>query len=139
MVAPEMRVNPKNTLLTDSEAVRKYMQYFMQEIYRKQPGLTPEEEHLISFLGSGNDDAVLEELHKRWFSDEKRDGRSNHQGGIEKPVTLHSFPGLDSFTVAWVRHFWCDLNNLRVAAVNDYYDQRVLTRLLKPTTGLSPS
>ena len=40
----------------------------MQVIYRKQTGLTPEEEHVISFLGSGNDDAVLEELHRRKLS-----------------------------------------------------------------------
>ena len=53
------RVNPKKKLLTDPAAVRKYMQYFMQEIYKKQQGLTPEEEHVISFLRSDNDDAVL--------------------------------------------------------------------------------
>ena len=54
-------------------SVRKYMQYFMQEIYKKQHGLTPEEEHVISFLGSDNDDAVLEELNKRRLTNEKRD------------------------------------------------------------------
>ena len=42
------RVNPKKKLLTDPAAVRKYMQFFMQEIYRKQQGLTPEE-YVISF------------------------------------------------------------------------------------------
>ena len=37
------RVNPNKTLLTDPAAIRKYMQHFMQDIYRKQHGLTPEE------------------------------------------------------------------------------------------------
>ena len=42
-------VNPRKILLTDPAAVRRY---FMQEIYNKQDGLTPEEEHVISFLES---------------------------------------------------------------------------------------
>ena len=74
------RVNPKKKLLTDPAAVRKYMQFFMQEIYSKQQGLSPEEEHVISFLGSGNDDKVLEELHRRRLNDEKRDM-------LEGPIT----------------------------------------------------
>ena len=42
------RVNPKKILLTDPAAMRKYMQFFMQDIYRKQTGLTPEEKHVIA-------------------------------------------------------------------------------------------
>ena len=135
-------------MTTDPAAVRKYMQLFMQEIYRKQNGLTPEEEHFISFLGSDND-AVLEELHRRHLSDERRDA-------LEGPITkdevtnqlLHqkpnSYPGLDGFNVAWVRHFWSDLSDLCVAAVNNCSEQKELTRLMRllspdlgsPTTSL---
>jgi hypothetical protein len=49
------------------------MQYCMQEIYKKQQGLTPEEEHLISFFGSDNDEDVLEELHRRPYYKERAD------------------------------------------------------------------
>ena len=72
-------------------------------------------------MGSGNDDAVLEELHRRRLSDQKRDA-------LEGPITKdeltnqlkhhmkpNSSPGLDSFTVAWVRHFWDDLTDLCVS------------------------
>ena len=104
------------------------MQFFMQELYRKQLGLTPEEQDMISCLVSGNYDAVLEELHRIRLSDERR-------YGLEGPITKdeltnqlqhhmkpNSSPGLDGFTVAWVRHFWCDLSDLSVAAVNNCYE-----------------
>ena len=119
------RINPKKKLLTDPAAVRKYMQFFMQEIYRKQQGLTPEKEHVISFLGSDNDDAVLEELHRRGLKDEKRDllegpiTKKELTTQLKKHMKPNSSPGLDGFTVAWVRHFWDDLADLCVAAVNN--------------------
>ena len=43
----------------------------------------------------------------------------------------NSAPGLDGFTVAWVRHFWDELADLCVSAVNNCYEQEELTRLLK--------
>ena len=130
-------INPKKKLLIDPAAVRKYMQYFMQEIYKKQHGLTPEEEHVISFLGSDNDDAVLEELTKRRLTDEKRDllqgpiTKDELSTQLKKHMKPNSAPGLDGFKVAWLRHFWDDLADLCVATVNNCYEQEELTRLLK--------
>ena len=127
-------INPKKKLLIDPAAVRKYMQYFMQEIYKKQHGLTPEEEHVISFLGSDNDDAVLEELTKRRLTDEKRDllegpiTKDELSTQLKKHMKPNSAPGLDGFTVAWVRHFWDDLADLCVAAVNNCYEHCSLNR-----------
>ena len=43
----------------------------------------------------------------------------------------NSAPGLDGFTVAWIRHFWGDLADLCTAAVNKCYEEEELTRLLK--------
>jgi hypothetical protein len=109
------RINPKKKLLTYRAAVRQYMQYFMQEIYRNQPGLTPEEEHVISFLGFDNGDVVLEELHRRRLKDEKRDllegpiTKKELTRQLKKHRKPNSSPGLDGFTVAWVKHFWDDL------------------------------
>ena len=47
--------------MTDPAAVKSYIRFFIQHIYRKQTGLTPEEAHVISLLGSGDDDAVLKD------------------------------------------------------------------------------
>ena len=133
------RVNPKKILLTDPVAVRRYMRYFMQDIYNKQEGLTPEEEHVISFLGRDGDNKVLEELNRRRLS---ADERETMEGAITKKelstqllennhMKANSAPGLDGFTVAWVRHFWADLSDLCVSAVNNCYTNDELTRLLK--------
>ena len=83
---------------------------------------------MISLMGSGNDDAVLEELHRRRLSHEKRDT-------LEDPITKdeltnqlkhymkpNSSPGLDGFRFAWVRYFWDNLADLYVSAVNNCYE-----------------
>ena len=99
----------------------------MQEIYNKQDGLTPEEEHVISFLGRNEDHKVLDELNRQKLS---ADERETMEGAITKKelstqllennhMKANSAPCLDGFTVAWVRHFWGDLADLCVAAVNN--------------------
>ena len=103
------------------------MRYFMQDIYNKQEGLTPEEEHVISFLGRDEDHRVLDELNRRKLS---TDERETMEGAITKKelttqllenhhMKANSAPGLDGFKVAWVRHFLADLSDLCVSAVNN--------------------
>ena len=41
-----------------------------------------------------------------------------------------SAPGIDGFTVAWVKEFWDELSDLCVQAVNDCFDKKILTKLL---------
>ena len=72
-VSKDEAVNPRKILLTDPAAVRRYMRYFMQEIYNKQEGLTPEEEYVMSFLGRDEDHRVLDELNRRKLSTEERE------------------------------------------------------------------
>ena len=111
----------------------------MQDIYNKQEGLKPEEEHVISFLGRDGNNKVLDELNKRKLS---ADERETMEGAITKKelstqlldnhhMKANSAPGLDGFTLAWLRHFWADLSDLCVSAVNNCYDNNELTRLLK--------
>ena len=54
-------LNPKNILLTYPKDVRKRMRDFLQTIYIKQGEVTPQEEHVLSFLRGKGDDAVMEE------------------------------------------------------------------------------
>ena len=76
---------------------------------------------------------MLEELHRRRLSDEKRDilegpiTKEELTKQLRKHMKPNSSPGLD----AWLRHFWDDLTDLCVAAVNNCYEQNELTRLLK--------
>ena len=43
----------------------------MQLIYKRQEGVTPERDQIMSFLRGENDDKVLEELEKRKLTDEE--------------------------------------------------------------------
>ena len=55
-------LNPKKFLLTDPKEVRKVMRDAMQDIYLRQEGVTPDQEHVMSFLRGQGDKKVLEEL-----------------------------------------------------------------------------
>ena len=62
-------INPKVLLLSDPKEVRAYLRHFMQNIYLKQEGLVTDQDNLLSFLSSNEDNAVLEELQKRKLTD----------------------------------------------------------------------
>ena len=53
----------------------------MQSIYDEQGDVTPEEEHVLSFLRGNGDDAVMEELRKRRLTQEEM---LNLEGTISK-------------------------------------------------------
>ena len=48
-----------------------------------------------------------------------------------KHMKNSSAPGIDGFTVAWVKEFWGDLGDICVQAVNDSFDAESLSTLLK--------
>ena len=134
---PNPTVNPKALLLSDPKEVRAYLRHFMQKIYLKQEGLQTEQDDLLGFLSSNEDNAVLEELQKRKLTDIERDCL---EGEITKEelrkqlfnhMKPHSAPGLDGFTVSWVRHFWSDLEDVCYIAINRCYEKGQLTSLLK--------
>jgi hypothetical protein len=45
----------------------------MQSIYKKQAQVTPEEEHVMSFLRGNNDTKVIEELERRKLTEEEKE------------------------------------------------------------------
>ena len=51
--------NPKKFLLTDPQEVRKFMRDEMQKIYKRQEGVTPERDQILSFLKGNNDEKVI--------------------------------------------------------------------------------
>ena len=59
--------NPKRKILTEPKEVRAFMRNHMQEIYKHQKNLTPEAEHVISFLGTNQDQNVLNALKSKKF------------------------------------------------------------------------
>ena len=109
----------------------------MQRIYLKQEGLQTEQDNLLSFLSSNEDNAVLDELQKRKLTDIERDclegeiTREEMHKQLFNHMKPHSAPGLDGFTVSWVRHFWSDLEDVCYIAINRCYEKGQLTSLLK--------
>ena len=69
---PNPVINPKVLLLSDPKEVRAYLRHFMQNIYLKQEGLLTDQDNLLSFLSSNEDNAVLEELQKKNSQTQKR-------------------------------------------------------------------
>ena len=130
-------VNPKSLLMSDPVEIRSYLRHFMQKIYKKQEGLKTSKEDLLDFLSKDSDNAVTAELEKRKLT-------SNEREELEGPITKeemtdqlfkhmkpHSAPGIDGFTVDWVKSFWDDLSDLCCNAVNNCYERGQLTTMLK--------
>ena len=134
---PNPLVNPKALLLSDPKEVRAYLRHFMQEIYLKQEGLLTDQNNLLAFLSSNEDNVVLDTLHQRKLSEIEKESlegeitREELRNQLFNHMNPHSAPGLDGFTVSWVRHFWSDLEEICYIAINRCYEKGQLTTLLK--------
>ena len=108
----------------------------MQNIYLKQEGLKTGINDLRAFLGSGNDQCVLDALDSRRLTEEERDSLEGEISKDElrtqlfKHMKATSAPGIDGFTVAWVRKFWPDLEDVCFRAINNCYEKGQLTTML---------
>ena len=113
------------------------MRNFKQTIYEIQGDVTPEEEHVLSFLRGNGDDAVIEELARRMLTNEEMLSLEGPISKIEmKEQLFHhmkpaSAPGQDGFTVRWIKHFWTDLEDLCHCSLNGCYEEKELTTLMK--------
>ena len=129
--------NPKKKVLTDPKEVRPFMRNPIREIYKHQINLTPEAKNVISFLGANQDQNVLNAIQSKKISNLQRkalEGKLTKQE-LEHQLMKHmkntSAPGLDGFTVAWVKTFWEDLSDLCVQAVNDCFDKKNAHKALR--------
>ena len=129
--------NPKMLLLSNPKQVREYMRHFMQNIYLKQEGLSTGINDLRAFLGSNNDQRVLDALDSRRLTQEERDSlegeisKAELKNQLFKHMKPTSAPGIDGFTVSWVRTFWPDLEDVCHSAINHCYEKGQLTTMLK--------
>ena len=134
---PNPEVNPKALLLSDPKEVRAYLRHFMQDIYLKQEGLATNQNDLLDFLSSNEDNAVIDALQHRKLSEMEKESlegeitREELRKQLFNHMNPHSAPGLDGFTVSWVRHFWSDLEDICYIAINRCYEKGQLTTLLK--------
>ena len=131
------KVNPKKILLTDPKAVRKHMRYFMETIYKRQKGLTTEKEQILSFLGQDEDIEVLNELENRKLSNQEKQmlegeiSKKEMREQLFNHMKPNSAPGIDGFTVAWIRMFWSNLEDICYKTINECYLNNKLTCTLR--------
>ena len=113
------------------------MRHFMQNIYLRQEGLKTGINDLRAFLGSGNDQRVLDALDSRRLTQEERDSlegeisKAELKNQLFKHMKPTSAPGIDGFTAALVRTFWSDLEDVCHSAINQCYEKGQLTTMLK--------
>merc|ERR1712082_575199 len=97
-----------------------------QDIYNKQDDLKPSEEDIIDFLNCDNDTRPYEELKRRRDKVPKKlykkmEGKLTDDElhyAIFEHMNGSSSPGVDGFTVNYLRVFWPDLKELTRDALN---------------------
>ena len=123
--------------MSDPKEIRQYLRHVMQGIYNDQDGLNTSKEHLLAYLSEDSYGAVIEELNRRKLPDEERDSlegtitKEEMTTQLFKHMKAHSAPGIDGFTVDWVRAHWDDLSDLCFMAVNTCYNKGEQTTMLK--------
>ena len=128
--------NPRRKILTDPKEVREFMRKHMVEIYKKQDNLTPEAKQVESFLRGLDDHNVMNALQSKKLSEKNKQDlegkilKTELSNQLFKHMKNNSAPGIDRFTVAWVKTFWHELGDLCTHAINDCYDRDQLSPTL---------
>ena len=78
----------------------------------------------------------MNELQKRVLTEQQRKGlegkilKSELANQLFEHMKNNSAPGIDGFTVAWLKAFWHDLGDLCTHAINDCFDRNQLSPTL---------
>jgi hypothetical protein len=121
----------------DQPTIREKVTNKFQEYYKIQPDLKTSRDDLLRFLNSDEDSSPFEEFNSRKipaYMARKMEGKltkSELTDALFNKMHGNSAPGLDGFTVNWLRIFWQDLGTITMNALNDCFDNSGLTGLLK--------
>ena len=107
----------------EPKEIRDEMKKFYQDIFAKQK-IDEGEDSVKNYLNSDNDVEPLKELNSRKLSDETRDSLEGAillqelTKALREDMKGNSGPGIDGFTVNFIREFWTPLSALVANAVN---------------------
>ena len=96
-----------------------------KKIYAKQENVDDSTEAIQDFLGSGNDTMPSEHIINIALSDAERDEAEGEitleemEYSLFKKMKGSSAPGIDVFTVNWLRKFWSSLKLITLKAIKD--------------------
>ena len=129
--------------ITKGEEIRSIIKDDFQKIFKKQPELNVGEADLEAFLVSDEDEntaqhhSPLAELrHRRNITNWQMQKTGGEITSAELRACLfnkmkgNSAPGIDGFTVSWLRVFWEDMEALTTKAINDCYTKGELTETM---------
>ena len=123
--------NPGNMVeffnLTTGQGIRGQVRIDFQKIYKSQENINSSPEDLENFLNSDEDTSPMTHLKLRRLPDHQA---SRLEGEIREEELKHclfnkmkggSAPGIDGFTVSWLRQFWFELGPLTTMAINECF------------------
>ena len=133
--------NPGNAVeffnLTTGQCIRGQVRIDFQKIYKSQENIKSSPEDLENFLNSDEDTSPMTHLKLRRLPDHQA---SRLEGEIREEELKYclfnkmkggSAPGIDGFTVSWLRQFWFELGPLTTMAINECYREGELSSTLK--------
>ena len=133
---PEGSQNLKTIQTTDRKKIQDKFRTDFQAIYAKQE-IDNDENSIENFLNSYGDHLPYLKLKNRAIPNNIREGmegiitENELKTCLFKNMKPNSAPGIDGFTVAWLRKFWFELAKLSTLAINDCYNNEALTNTLK--------
>ena len=117
--------NPNTKIeTTDQKVIRDYTKSFYQKIYNEQHKVTPTQDDIKNFLQMDDDNSPWENFLQRKLPKEMADSMEGDltmdelQEALFKHMNGSSSPGMDGFTVNYLRAFWPDLKFITLEALN---------------------
>ena len=123
--------------LTDGLCIRETVAHDFQKIYKAQENIKSSSQDLDDFLNSDGDTRPRTHMTIRRLPDYQSRQLEGEITEEELKVCLFknmkggSAPGIDGFTVAWLRQFWNELGTLTTMAINECYKNNELSPTLK--------
>ena len=138
ILQPPLQKKVKTTTTDPKKILEEFTKKF-QSIYDLQPDVDGTEDNIINFLNSDGDKKNLDELLKRKtkITEQEFQEMEGQLSDFELTDTLMnsmngaSAPGVDGFTVAWLRQFWPHLRTLVRMALNEMYDETAMSNMCK--------
>ena len=128
---PEGGQNQKTIQTTDRRNIQEKFRHDLKAIYAKQE-VDNDKNSIENFLNSQGDHLPYLKLKNRAIPNDIRKAMEGVITEEELKTCLFKnmkpklAPGLDGFTVAWLRKFWFELAKLSTLAINDCYDNEAL-------------
>ena len=127
------------TTTTEPKRILDEFQKKFQAIYSLQPDIDGSETYIKIFLNSDGDTKPLDKLYARKSKISEQefhemegplsDSELSHT--LMNSMKVASAPGIDGFTVAWLRQFWPELRTLVRLALNEMYDESAMSNMCK--------